>query len=174
MKLRLDCFALLLTVVLCAPLAGCGDDSEDDDHSTQEGDHDHDGDKDAGGKGSTDSGKPASGGDEDELEVAGDWESEFGEQSIGLDDWDGAMVVEFDNDENVAFTEYPEDAMFGAGTFSKLVWTEPNAEGFYYCTVDFGLESLADAKASEKTADADSPEDMGSCGEFAWTKLKPR
>ena len=174
MKLRLDWMAWLLTLALGAPLAGCGDDAEEDDHA-DEGDHAHDAAKDGGtsGKGSVDSGKPGSGSD-DELEVAGNWESEFGAQAISLDDWDGAMVVEFDNDENVAFTEYPEDAEFGAGTFSKVAWTEATDEGFYYCTVDFGLESLADAKASKKTADAEHPEDMGSCGEFAWTKLEPR
>jgi hypothetical protein len=171
MKLRLDCMAWWLVLAMAAPL-GCGD---DDDHGHPEGDHDEEK-KDAGGKGPADSGrKPTSAsGNDDELEVAGEWKSEFGDQTISLDNWDSAMVVEFDNDENVAFTENPDDAMFNPGTFNKLVWTEPTDDGFYYCTVDFGLDSLAAAKATEKTADDSDPEAMGSCGGFTWTKLEPR
>ncbi|HMJ02026.1 MAG TPA: hypothetical protein VK506_03740 [Conexibacter sp.] len=167
MKLRLDWMAWLLMVALVAPI-GCGDDDDDDDQG--KGDHD-DEKKDAGSKGSADSGrKPTT---DDELEVAGEWTSEFGEQTISLDSWDGSEVVEFDNDENLAFTESPDDAMFSPGTFSKVVWTEPTDEGFYYCIVDYGLKTLAEAKASEKTADDSDPDAMGSCGGFTWTKLEP-
>jgi len=169
MKLRLDWMAWLLSAALAASI-GCGDDDDSGDEHV-EGDHD-DEKTDAGGKVTTDSGKPT--GDDDELEIAGDWKSEFGEQTISLDNWDGGEVVEFDNDENLAFSENPDDAMYNPGKFSKLVWTEPTDEGFYYCIVDYNLDSLADAKASEKTADDSEPEKMGSCGDFSWTKLEPR
>jgi hypothetical protein len=166
MKLRFDWMAWSLMAALVAPI-GCGDDDDDLGHAT--GDHDEK--KDGGAKASADSGGEPT--NDDELEVAGEWTGEFGEQTISLDSWDGSAVVEFDNDENVAFTESPDDAIFSPGTFSKVVWTEPTDDGFYYCTVDFGLETLADAKASEKTADDSDPEAMGSCGGFTWTKLEP-
>jgi hypothetical protein len=169
MKLRIDWMTGLLVLVLAAPI-GCGDD--DDGHDHPDGDHDTE-QKDSGISGNADGGKQPTGND-DELEVAGEWKSEFGDQTISVDDWDSAMVVEFDNDENVAFTKNPDDAMYNPGTFGKLVWTEPTDEGFYYCTVDFNLDSLAEAKATEKTADDSDPESMGSCGDFTWTKLEPR
>ena len=172
MMLRLNWIAMSMAVVLAAGPLACGDD-DDDDHASDEGDHDHGkGDASAGGK--SDAGAKPGSGSGDELEVAGDWKSEFGDQTISVEDWDGAEVVEFDNDDNVAFTQYPDDAEFNAGKFSKLVWTEPGKDGFYYCTVDYGLDSLDDAKDSEKSADAKHPEDMGSCGDFTWTKLEPR
>lgn len=167
MTLRFNFTTWLLAAALCAPI-GCGDD--DDDHGDP--DEGKGSGKDGGAGSSADSGSKPSAGD-DELEIAGEWKGEFGDENISVEDWSGAMVVEFDNDHNVAYTQYPEDAEFNPGKFSKLVWTEPTDEGFYYCTLDFGLDSLADAKDSAKTADAKNPEDMGSCGMFAWTKLEP-
>jgi hypothetical protein len=171
MTLRLNWTAWLLAAALCAPI-GCGDD-DDDGH----GDHDHTTDEEGKGTGkdggSADSGSKPGAGD-DELEVAGEWSGEFGDESISDDEWNGTPIVAFDNEDNVAYTQNADDAMFDPGKFNKLVWTEPTAEGFYYCTVDFGLDSLDDAKASKKTADTKMPEDMGSCGGFAFTKLEAK
>src|SRR5215213_6225148 len=142
MKLRSNWFAMLLTLLLSAGSLGCGDDDGDEQTSKGVGRG-----KEDASAGKSDSGAKPGTGSDDELEVAGDWQTEFGDQSISVDDWDGAMVVEFDNDENVAFTQYADDAEFNPGKFSKLVWLDPTDEGFYYCTIDFGLDSLAAAKA---------------------------
>ena len=173
MMLRFDWNVWLLTAALCAPIAlGCGDD--DDEH----GDHHHASDESKGGKdggqagSKSDSGSKPSGGD-DELEVAGEWKGEFADESISDDEWSGTPIVEFDNQDNVAYTQNADDAMFDPSKFNKLVWTEPTDEGFYYCTVDFGLDTLDDAKDSEKTADDAKPGDTG-CGMFPWTKLEPK
>jgi hypothetical protein len=174
MKLRTVAMVLALCALASAPI-GCGDDDDESGHEA--GDHDKGG---SGGKGSAgssadagtskDAGNTAS---DDELEVAGDWKSDFGDQTISLDDWDGAKVVSFDNDENVAITHTADDAEFNPDTYSKLVWTEPSDDGFYYCTVDFGLESQKAAEDTDKVADDSDPAN-GGCGMFPWTKLEPR
>jgi hypothetical protein len=178
MKLRTVLMALALCALASAPL-GCGDD-DDGDHDHAMGDHDKAG---GGGKGSAGSGasndagvsKDAGDSDDDEkLEVAGKWMSMFSEDpvEISLEDWDGAEVVAFDNDENEAVTHNPDDAMYSPDTYSKVVWTEPGDDGFYYCIVDFGLESKQAAADSDKVADDSDPENSG-CGMFGWTKLTP-
>ena len=107
----------------------------------------------------------------DPIEIRGTWNSNFGgTETISSRKWNDATVQMFDNAANVAFTQNPVDAQYDPSKFSKLVWTEPTAGSFYYCTVDFGLDSLAAAQASTKTADSSQP-DTGGCGGFSWTKL---
>ncbi|MDH5675680.1 MAG: hypothetical protein OEZ06_26385 [Myxococcales bacterium] len=113
--------------------------------------------------------EPSTGG----IEVAGDWSSEWGDESIDDASWAGSAVVSFDNDANEAITQTPEDDMYNPGKFNKIVWTEPGDDGFYYCTVDYGLDSADDAEASAMTADDSDPANDG-CGGFSWTKLAPK
>lgn len=114
---------------------------------------------------------PAAGAD---IEIAGSWESNFGSaEEIDGASWSGAHLVEFDNCENEAITQNPDDAEFSPGLYNRLVWTEPSDGTFYYCTVSFNLDSLEAARASTSTADASDPETTG-CGDFSWTRLSAR
>jgi hypothetical protein len=81
--------------------------------------------------------------------------------------------VEFDNANHVAYTQNSLTATYGPGKFNKLVWTPIVGTAFYYCFVDFSLDSLAAAKATTKIADATNPDKSG-CGGFSWTKLTKR
>jgi hypothetical protein len=133
--------------VLCGLLAlGCGDDKEDTDAEAGP------------------------------LEVIGEWESSFGDmtfpESITDEAWGFASLVEYDNAKNVAITQNPDGDDEFANTFSRLVWLEPQDDAFYYCTVDFKLATLEDARSTKAKAD-DSDPDVGGCGEndFPWTKL---
>jgi hypothetical protein len=152
-RIRILCVALSLM----AP--ACGDDSSDD------------------GTAGTGGGAAGMGGDGDgasgEIEVAGTYDSDFGAETIDASMWNGSDVVDFDNDDNWAITQNADDADFDPGKFNKIVWTEPSDTGeFYYCTVDFGLDSADEARDTELTAD-DSDPDSGGCGGFSWTLLTP-
>ncbi len=105
------------------------------------------------------------------VEVAGEWESDFGAEAIDADIWGFAELVEFDNDANRAVTRVPDDSEFSPGTYSVNVWTAIADDAFWYCTVAFSLETIDDARASEATADATDPA-TGGCGDFAWTQLR--
>ena len=105
------------------------------------------------------------------IEIAGTWTSSFGgNETVTSYQWGGVTVVEYDNGANWAVTQNAEDAEFNPGKFNKIVWTEPEGGRFYYCWVDFGKDTAAEAKASTNTADASDPETSG-CGGFPWTRL---
>jgi hypothetical protein len=105
------------------------------------------------------------------IEVAGTWATNFGiDETISDTEWGTASVISFDNDRNYAVTQQPADDMFNPSRFSKIEWTEPSEGRFWYCIVDFGLASAAEAEATEKSADASDPEN-GGCGGFSWTRL---
>lgn len=106
------------------------------------------------------------------IEVVGTWDTQFDSQEvITATAWTDAALVRWDNADNWAITQNAEDAQFGPGTFTVLVWTEPAAGKFYYCTAAYGLESQAAAEAADRTApDADATETTG-CGGFAWTRM---
>ena len=105
------------------------------------------------------------------IAVAGTWTSNFGGmETITSTSWNGTPIIEFDNDANVAYTQNAADASWGANQFNKLVWSGLTDNSVYYCTVDFGLDTLAAAKTSTKTADSSDPDNSG-CGGFSWTKL---
>jgi hypothetical protein len=111
------------------------------------------------------------------IELTGTYSTQFDStEVITPTTWDfgiETVIAAWENDENWAILQNPEEAETGANTFSKVVWTEPDAEGsFYYCTVAFGLETQEAAQNTEETADDSSPED-GGCGDFAWTKMTP-
>ncbi len=108
------------------------------------------------------------------VEVAGTWKTNFGsEEQINRQAWGFAWLRAFTNGKNVAYTQNPEDAKYGPSTFNKLTWTTTKDGKWFYCTVDFGLKSLADAQKSTKEADATDPAKSG-CGGFSWTEMSAK
>jgi hypothetical protein len=106
-----------------------------------------------------------------DLEVIGTWESQFGgDFVITKTTWDTATVREYSNATNTAYVQNPATDMFNPNKFAKNVWTNTVDGNFYYCTIDFGFETLDAAKASTKVADSTNPGQSG-CGGFPWTKL---
>jgi hypothetical protein len=105
------------------------------------------------------------------LEIIGVYDDSFmSVQTITADDWNGAKIVGYDNDANIVYTQAPADDMFNPSKFGKTVYTEPKNGSFYFCMVEFALDTLADAKASKTTADASDPDNSGCGGDFPWTK----
>lgn len=106
------------------------------------------------------------------IEVHGTFRSSFGGmETVTSTAWSGLAIRRFSNETNYAVVQSPPSDPFTPNKYSKLVWTEPSASGFWYCTVDFGKDTLAGALTSTKTADASSP-DMTGCGGFSWTHLE--
>ncbi len=110
-----------------------------------------------------------------EFELVGTWSSNFGgTETITSTSWDFgftvATLVEFDETANVAITQNPPDASFNADLYSRIEYTEPDNDTFFYCTVAFGLPTLDAARTSTQTADATDPS-SGGCGGFTWTQL---
>ena len=104
------------------------------------------------------------------LEIIGEYADNFGgEQTITADVWNDAKIVEYDNDDNVVYTQLPQDDAFNPNKFVKVVYTEPQNDSFYFCWVAFSLDTLKEAKDSTATADASKPDESG-CGGFAWTR----
>lgn len=112
-----------------------------------------------------------SGDAEDTLEIIGRYEDNFGgEQIITAQAWNGSAIVGYDNDKNVVYTQFPDDDLFNPSKFTKTVYTEPRAGSFYFCMVEYSLDTLAEARSSDADADASDPETSGCGGEFPWTK----
>lgn len=113
----------------------------------------------------------------DKIEVAGTWTSPFSSDGEVVSDsvWGTpdfmVDVVSFDNAANFAVTQNLATADYAPSKFNKNVWTEPDATGFYYCTVAFGLDTAEAAAAADASlADASDLEGAG-CGGFGWTHL---
>ena len=110
-----------------------------------------------------------------DLEIVGSWTSPYGTETITNTVWgsDGFTVniVSYDNTANVAITQSPADAEFGANTFNKQLWTEPAGGVFYYCVASFGLTTEAEAIAAPTSAADPSDLEGVGCGGFPWTKL---
>lgn len=105
------------------------------------------------------------------IELLGTWTTNFGsDETITADKWGPQKIAAFDNATNVAYTQNPPDDKYGPNKFSKQVWTEPKGNVFYYCTVDYGKDSMDLAKASTLTAD-DKDLAKAGCGGFGWTKM---
>lgn len=109
------------------------------------------------------------------IEIAGAYSDNFGgNETIASDKWQFSFgtstIAEYDNAKNNAYLKAAADDKFNPSKFSKIVWTEPKADGFYYCTVAMGAGTLDLAKASTLTADDKDPDKTG-CGGFPWTKL---
>jgi hypothetical protein len=143
----------------------------------------------AGGAGGGGAGTGGAGGDttggagpgSDTFALIGEWQTHFGAvERIDMEGWwtfngpdtFGVEVVWVDDEARVAITRNPEDADFGPGQYNRTVWIDADAGGYWYCVVDFGLESLESAQASDATADPSEPATSG-CGGFGWTLLSP-
>ncbi len=107
-----------------------------------------------------------------DLEIAGTWTSNFGgTETITAERWGTAAVITFDNARNSAVLQNPPDDAFAPDLFARVMWTEPAADAFHYCWVDFGLETRMAAETSTRTADPSRPDQTG-CGGFPWTRLE--
>jgi hypothetical protein len=105
------------------------------------------------------------------LEVIGEYDDNFGgELLVTADEWNGSAIQDYDNDENVVYTQNPEDDEFNPSKFSKYVYTDIEDDSFYYCQVVFDAETLEDAQESDATADDSDPATTGCGGEFSWTQ----
>jgi len=105
------------------------------------------------------------------LEIIGDYDDNFGgQQVITADAWNDSAIVGYDNDKNVVYTQFPEDDQYNPNKFAKTVYTEPKDGSFYFCMVEFSLDTLAEAEASKAEADDSDPDTGGCGGEFPWTK----
>lgn len=110
------------------------------------------------------------------LEVIGDWESKFGEttfeETITAEEWNGAAIIEYDNDTNIVITQNPDgdDPITFPNLFSRIVYLDPEDDSFYYCTTDYGLETLEDARAADTEVDETDLDGEG-CNGFPWSKL---
>jgi hypothetical protein len=124
-------------------------------------------------------GATACGGDDDDaakdndapLEIIGEYDDNFGgEQIITADEWNGAAIQDYDNDENVVYTQNSDEDDFNPSKFSKFVYTDVEDDSFYFCQVLFDAETLADAQESDATADDSDPGKTGCGGDFSWTQ----
>lgn len=107
------------------------------------------------------------------IAIAGTWQSNFGgTETISSRNWAAMAMAKFDNGKRFAITQNPADDKYSPSKFSRIVWTALKDGGFWYCYVDFGLDSAALAEATTKTADDAAP-DKGGCGGFSWTHLAP-
>lgn len=108
-----------------------------------------------------------------DLEVLGQWANLYGTETITPEEWGFYTLVEYDNDNNVAITRNVDDGTDFALKYNRFVWTDVAADGsFYYCTSDFGKDTLEDAKTDPTEVDASTP-DVSGCGGFSWTRLVP-
>lgn len=111
------------------------------------------------------------GGNGGALEIVGKWSTPFSTEIIREDRWrsfgtgfDGtSAIVEYDNDDNVVYTE-------SNCTFSKNVYIDISGDSFYSCTIAYGLPTLEAAKADTNVANPATPDTSG-CGAFPWSKL---
>ncbi|TXD38434.1 hypothetical protein FRC98_06005 [Lujinxingia vulgaris] len=109
--------------------------------------------------------------EEQGIEVAGEWETNFGgQETITEEVWGPMLLTEYDNAAREAITQNTPDAEYGPNTYNVIVWTEPVDDSFYYCMVAFDQETVEEARAIEAEADASDPEN-GGCGGFSWTKM---
>lgn len=193
--------ALTCILAFSVALAACGDDddatnntrnspaadagSDVDDQDT--GDQDT-GEQDAGTDAFLDTGADEDTGEQDTgdqdtgeqdagtetIEVEGTYTTQFDStETISETMWNDNPIDDFDNTENWAVTYTPDDAAYNPDTYSKLVWTEPDGQGaFFYCIVDYGLETAEAARSTSETADDTDPAN-GGCSGFSWTQMTP-
>lgn len=113
------------------------------------------------------------------IEIRGEYESNFGGmETVTATIWaQGGPpmgIVDWSDDENWVVTQNDMEADFNPSLFNRIVYTQPSANGsFYYCFVDFALDTAQAARESAMTADDSDPENTG-CGMFPWTRLDPR
>lgn len=156
---------LIAAIFLAGGALACGDIDETE---NQNAPNQHQNDE--NGNGEDDNGDNDSPNDEEEIAVAGTWENQWGDEEV-IDDemWDYMWLVDFDNDERWAITQNPEDDEHNPDAYNRLEWTPIDDDTFYYCIVDFGLETEEDARETEETADEGDLE--AGCGGHPWTEM---
>ncbi|SRR5690554_5391158 len=174
---------VLMTALLALGMVACGDDDGKDSNNdkTDVGQVQEDAGQDTGVK--TDAADEVDAADEqdtedetdaadvpEELEVLGSWSSQYGDEEITATQWGYSPLVKFDNAERVAYTRSADDAEYNPGKYGKIVWTPLVDDSFYYCTVEYALDTLEEAENSTTAFDATNPDESG-CGGFSWTKL---
>jgi hypothetical protein len=167
--LRIGAFLMLLGALTAA--CSSDDKSNKDESSSTGGSADE---SKAGGAG--EAGTDSRGGSEnDALEIIGKYSDNFGfEQIITATSWNESTIAGYDNDKNIVYTQFPEDNEFSPSKFAKTVYTEPDEAGsFYFCMVEFSLDTLAEAEESTTTADDSDPDNGGCGGKNPWTKATP-
>jgi hypothetical protein len=162
-------FGAILTLFGALALGCSSDDKNHKDESTSSG-----GGGGGGESASSEGGDAGATSHAEPLEIIGKYSDNFGsEQIITATNWNDAAIVDYDNDKNVVYTQFPDDAMYNPSKFAKTVYTQPDKSGsFYFCMVEFSLDTLEEARASTATADDSDPENSG-CGMFSWTKASP-
>jgi hypothetical protein len=114
------------------------------------------------------------GGEGAPFELAGEYVDNFdSDQSISSRMWNDMGIAAYDNEANVVYTQAPCDDQWSPSKFFKIVYTEPSGGSFYFCMIDYSLDTLAEAMASTKVADASNPDQSG-CGSFPWSKALPQ
>ena len=108
----------------------------------------------------------------DPIEVSGEWDDNYGGQTeISYVAWGLAKIHDYNNADNWVVTQNPDTDEWSPSTFNYVVWTDAAEDGSWYtCTVGYGIETLAEALATENTSDATDPAN-GGCGDFAWTQM---
>jgi hypothetical protein len=105
------------------------------------------------------------------FELIGEWSNNFGsDELISAESWNTSRVADYDNERNVVYTQLPADDAYNPNKFTKILYTEPASDSFYYCWVEFSLDTLEAAKASLASADPSDPDNGGCGGSFPWTK----
>jgi hypothetical protein len=118
----------------------------------------------------------SSSGDTEPLEIAGEYDDEFGgHHQITDTTWiyemdDFGATTNLMQHDNEAGWVAGEDAD-NAGTFKRFDWTYDADDVLWYCNTVFDATSL-EAAIAEPLADADDPA-TGGCGGFPWTMLTP-
>lgn len=107
------------------------------------------------------------------IEIEGHWQSEFGEETIAGDTWNGyceQRISSYDNDLREAIIETIADDVTGCqGGYSRVVWTEIIDDSFYYCVEVFGQSSADEAQTADGEAD---PTDLDAgCSGYPWSAL---
>ena len=64
-----------------------------------------------------------------------------GTESITQTDWtafgETSVIVKYDNDANVVYSQWPASDLYNPNKFAKRVYTEVQNDSFYYCIVAF-------------------------------------
>ena len=111
--------------------------------------------------------------------IRGTYESSFGGmETVTSTIWNQGLspmrIADWSEEEGWVVTQNADDADFNPSQFNRIEFTTPeDGRSFYYCFVDFALESLQAALDSTATADDSDPENGGCGGQFPWTRLDP-
>ncbi len=108
------------------------------------------------------------------IEIAGQWQTYWDEHYLITDEsWGTSSIHAFSNAENWAITQWPPDDRLRPNLFTKEVWLEIDANGYFWqCTVLWDAVSFEEAAQSDASADPTDPATRG-CGFGEWTLFGP-